>query len=98
MTLRQMFNTYKPIGYTKKLIKERVSATVVLMACASLCISLLVLTPAPFKGKAVATELAVIVGGLTTIVSIVYVRNKKSEDTNNESNNENKDNPISPSA
>lgn len=87
-----MPNLSGAVEFTKGLIKRRVSASVVLMACASLCVALFVLIPAPWFGKSISAELTIIVGGLTTIVSIVYVRNKKSEDSNNVTNG-GKDNP-----
>lgn len=67
--------------FIKNIIKSRTSATVVLLSCFSMCLALLALVPGPWFGKQVTAELTVIVGGLTTMVSIVYVRNKKSEDS-----------------
>ena len=55
----------------------RSSACVVLATCGTLCLCAIMLTIAALSKRQVIAELGIVVTGLTTLVTTVYVKGKK---------------------
>lgn len=68
-----------PVDYLKGLVKSRVSAAVVLGSSIALNAGFLILIVAAFKGRNQDVALATVVGGIVTMVTIVYSRQKTKE-------------------
>jgi hypothetical protein len=82
-----------PIQYMRALLKDRVSAFVVILTAFTLNLGTMVLIMATYRGKSVDVALGITVGALVTLVGYCYSAQKKLQ-MQRESNGQNQTSPA----